>query len=74
MNLPVEKRRQWIASRRQQRKLTKLARLRRQLLRYSILSALLLAGGFGFYKIHWITSNNKLERLRGHKRQPCRFR
>lgn len=53
MNLPVEKRRQWIRSRRQQRKLTKLARLRRQLLRYSVLCALLVAGGMAFYKIHW---------------------
>ncbi len=63
MNLPVEKRRQWIASRRQQRKLTKLARLRRQALRYSILSALLFAGGIAFYKIHWMVSNKD--------KQPC---
>jgi len=53
MNLPVEKRRQWIRSRREQRKLTKLARLRRQLMRYTALALLLFGGGAAFYKICW---------------------
>jgi hypothetical protein len=53
MNLPVEKRRQWIRSRREQRKLTKLARLRRQLMRYTALALLLVGGGIAFYKTCW---------------------
>ena len=53
MNLPVEKRWQWIRSRRQQRKLTKLARLRRQLIRYVVLALLLFLGTAAFYKMSW---------------------
>jgi hypothetical protein len=51
MSLPVEKRRQWIKSRREQRKHTKYARLRRQLLRYSVLLSVFAAGIFIFYRI-----------------------
>ena len=59
MSLPVETRRQWIKSRREQRKLTKYARLRRQFLRYSILSILLIGGLVGFARIYWYLSENK---------------
>lgn len=51
MSLPVEKRRQWIKSRREQRKQTRYARLRRQFLRYSILFSLLILGGLVLYKM-----------------------
>jgi len=57
MNLPVEERRQWIRSRREQRKLTKLARLRRQLMRYIALALLLFGGGSAFYRMHWYLPN-----------------
>lgn len=59
MSLPVEKRRQWIKSRREQRKLTKYARLRRQFLRYFVLLCLLSAGVFAFYRLHWHVFENK---------------
>ncbi len=59
MSLPVEKRRQWIKSRREQRKLTKYARLRRQLLRYGILCTLLTIGVVGFTRVCWQLSANK---------------
>ncbi len=59
MSLPVEKRRQWIKSRREQRKLTKYARLRRQILRYFVLMCLLLASIFAFNHIQCHISDNK---------------
>ncbi len=58
MSLPVEKRRQWIKSRREQRKLTKYARLRRQLLRYSILVSLLALGIVAFANVRWRLCQN----------------
>jgi hypothetical protein len=59
MSLPVEKRRQWIKSRREQRKLTRYARLRRQFLRYFVLLSLLSLGVFAFYRIHCHLSENQ---------------
>jgi len=59
MSLPVEKRRQWIKSRREQRKLTKYARLRRQFLRYFILLSLLSIGVLAFERINCHLSENK---------------
>lgn len=53
MNLPVEQRREWIRSRREQRKLMRLARLRRQILRYVLLALLLCAAGSSFYYMPW---------------------
>jgi len=57
MDLPVEQRREWIKSRREQRKLTRHARLRRQILRYLLLSLLLIGGGCAFYYSTWCISN-----------------
>lgn len=51
MTLPVEKRRLWIKSRRQQRKLTRYARLRRQFFRYVLLLCVLSLGVFIFKRI-----------------------
>jgi cell division septal protein FtsQ len=59
MSLPVEKRREWIKSRREQRKLTKYARLRRQFLRYFVLLAMLSLGVFAFYRMHCHLNENK---------------
>ncbi len=59
MSLPVEKRRQWIKSRREQRKLTKYARLRRQFLRYLVLLSMLSIGVFVFYRVHCHLYENK---------------
>jgi cell division septal protein FtsQ len=53
MNLPVEQRREWIRSRREQRKLTRRARLHRQSLRYLLLACLLAAGVGSFAYMPW---------------------
>jgi len=53
MNLPVEQRREWIRSRREQRKLTRRARLHRQTLRYLLLACLLAAGVGSFAYMPW---------------------
>ena len=63
MNLPVEMRWQWIRSRRQQRKLTKLARLRRQLMRYTVLALLLFVGSTAFYKMRWYLPNDSKQSI-----------
>jgi len=57
MHLPVDKRREWIRSRREQRKLMRRARLRRQMLRYGLLSLLVLMGVSGFYYAPWCNVN-----------------
>ena len=53
MTLPVEQRREWIRSRREQRKLTRRARLHRQTLRYLLLALLLSAGVAAFSYLPW---------------------
>ncbi|HEY9784740.1 MAG TPA: FtsQ-type POTRA domain-containing protein [Candidatus Obscuribacterales bacterium] len=53
----VEKRREWIKSRRQQKKLARRARLRRQLLRYLCLALLLFAGACVFTRLPWWISD-----------------
>jgi cell division septal protein FtsQ len=53
MTLPVEQRREWIRSRREQRKLTRRARLHRQSLRYLLLACLLAAGVGSFVYLPW---------------------
>lgn len=53
MTLPVEQRREWIRSRREQRKLTRRARLNRQALRYLLLTLLLAAGVASFSYLPW---------------------
>lgn len=56
MNLPVEQRQEWIRSRREQRKLARRARLRRQILRYILLAVLMLTAAGGFYYSPWYLS------------------
>jgi len=53
MTLPVEQRREWIRSRREQRKLTRRARLHRQALRYLVLAMLLAGGVAAFSYLPW---------------------
>jgi cell division septal protein FtsQ len=68
MDLPVEQRREWIKSRREQRKLTRHARLRRQVLRYLLLSVLFAAGVGAFCYSSWSISNNAEQiSIRGNK-------
>ena len=57
MNLPVERRREWIRSRREQRKLMRRARLRRQMLRYALLILLMFTATSGFYYLPWSIAN-----------------
>jgi cell division septal protein FtsQ len=57
MTLPAEQRRTWIRSRREQRKLTRRARLRRQVLRYLMLAVLFVGGLSGFYYVPWALSS-----------------
>lgn len=52
-NMPVEKRKEWIKSRRDQRKLARNARLRRQTFRFMLLATLLTIGFFGFRYVPW---------------------
>ena len=53
MTLPIEQRREWIRSRREQRKLTRRARLHRQTFRYIVLALLLTLGVTSFYYLPW---------------------
>jgi len=53
MTLPVEQRREWIRSRREQRKLTRRARLHRQTLRYLLLAMLAASGVAAFSYLPW---------------------
>lgn len=53
MILHADQRREWIKSRRKQRKLARTARLRRQLFRYVVLLALLVVGGSAFTRLPW---------------------
>jgi cell division septal protein FtsQ len=53
MSLPSEQRREWIRSRREQRKQTRRARLRRQTFRYLLLAVLLFSGIGCFCYLPW---------------------
>jgi cell division septal protein FtsQ len=57
MNLPVELRREWIRSRREQRKLMRRARLRRQMMRYALLVFLMFIAASGFCYLPWSLAN-----------------
>lgn len=57
MNLPVERRREWIRSRREQRKLMRTARFRRQMFRYVLLAVLLFMAASGFCYLPWSLAN-----------------
>ena len=72
MTLPVEQRREWIKSRREQRKLTRRARLRRQVLRYFLLSLLLAVAASGFYYVPWSLGNIQSQVIvKGNKVATC---
>lgn len=59
--MEAEQRREWIKSRRKKRNQTRHARLRRQILRYSLLLLLLTGGAAGFTKLPWHISSPDCE-------------
>jgi len=59
MIMHVERRREWIKSRRNQRHLARTARLRRQFLRYMMLMVLLVIGGNALVRLPWSISNTE---------------
>lgn len=61
VNMPVEKRKEWIKSRRDQRNLARNARLRRQMLRFMLLATLLVIGFFGFRYVPWYLTDPATE-------------
>lgn len=68
MNLSVERRKDWIRSRREQRKLMSRARLRRQMLRFALLILLIFTAASGFYYLPWSIANAQAQiDVRGNK-------
>lgn len=56
-------RQQWIRGRRKKRKLARLARVRRQLIRYTLLAGLVTLGVSGFTRVDWWLPNNNPEAI-----------
>lgn len=57
MKAPLQRRQDWIRGRRVKRKLARQARVRRQVLRYTMLFALVIAGVCGFTQLPWAISS-----------------
>ncbi len=54
---PEEKRQDWIRGRREKRKLARMARTRRQILRYTLLLVMVALGICGFSQLRWSINN-----------------
>ena len=61
MKVQLAKRQEWIRGRRQKRKVARLARLRRQILRYLLLTVLLSVGVAGFAYLPWDFVNSSTD-------------
>ncbi len=61
MIMEADQRREWMKSRRKQRKATRRARSRRQTLRYVLLFGMLIAGAACFTHLPWALHNEKTE-------------